>query len=71
MVFVDGAHALGSLPLNLNDLNASFYVANAHKWLANPKGCAFLWVRKDCQVRRRVISDLLFCLFDSNPALVA
>ena len=40
-VLIDGAHALGSLPLNLNTLKADYYVANAHKWLACPKVCFF------------------------------
>jgi selenocysteine lyase/cysteine desulfurase len=59
MVLIDGAHAMGHIPIQLNELNADFYVSNGHKWFYTPKGSAFLWARKDRQplIYPTVISD--------------
>ncbi|BFZ25298.1 hypothetical protein BsWGS_28337 [Bradybaena similaris] len=67
-VLIDGAHALGALPLNLSSCAQDYYVSNAHKWLCSPKGVAFLYVRRDLQqeVKPAVVSHGLGSGFSSE-----
>ena len=49
-VIVDGAHALGNVPINIADMSdVDYYFTNTHKWLYASKSSALLYVRHDHQ----------------------
>ncbi|KAI3827266.1 hypothetical protein L1987_01338 [Smallanthus sonchifolius] len=44
-IFVDAAHAIGSIEVDVQDIGADFYTSNLHKWLFCPPSIAFLHCR--------------------------
>ncbi len=45
--FVDGAQALGCIPVDLRAIGCHAYATSGHKWLLGPNGTGFLFVRRD------------------------
>ncbi|KAG1370928.1 L-cysteine desulfhydrase [Cocos nucifera] len=45
-VFVDAAHAIGSVEVDVKDIGADFYTSNLHKWFFCPPSVAFLYSKK-------------------------
>jgi selenocysteine lyase/cysteine desulfurase len=48
---VDGAQALGHVPVDVRAIGCHAYAASGHKWLLGPKGTGLLYVSKDAEDR--------------------
>ncbi|MBV7535417.1 aminotransferase class V-fold PLP-dependent enzyme [Duganella sp. sic0402] len=44
-VLVDSAHALGQLPVDVQEMNLDFAGFNLHKWMGAPPGLGFVFIR--------------------------
>lgn len=52
LVLLDGAHALGQVPIDMKQLaeaGVDAYVTDGHKWLMAPKGSGALWASRSIQ----------------------
>ena len=46
-VLVDGAQAVGAIPVNMHELGVDFYAMAGRKWLCGPEGIGVLYVAKE------------------------
>lgn len=52
-VVVDGAQAVGAIPVSVGEVGADSYAVAGHKWLLGPEGIAGLWLRPDAATAAR------------------
>jgi L-cysteine/cystine lyase len=46
-VLLDGAQALGAVPIDVGELGCDYYAASGQKWLCGPHGLGYLYVRSE------------------------
>ena len=47
LLAIDGVQEVGAMKVNVRETNVDFYTAGAKKWLCNPFGTGFLYIRRD------------------------
>jgi len=52
-VLIDGAHGAGMLDVDVDAVAADYYISNLHKWFCAPRGCAFMWAKRELQAGLR------------------
>lgn len=66
LVAVDGAQAIGAIPVDVGALGADFYAVPAQKWLLGPEGMGALYVAPEVldRARRTFAGDDSFATYD-------
>jgi len=49
IAIADGAHAVGVIPVSIEDVGCDFYISSCHKWLLAPKGTGFVYIAPHLQ----------------------
>ncbi|GLT38567.1 hypothetical protein SLA2020_128090 [Shorea laevis] len=61
-VFVDAAHGIGCVDVDVKEIGADFYTSNLHKWFFCPPSVAFLYCKKSvesgCNLHHPVVSHV-------------
>jgi L-cysteine/cystine lyase len=53
VVAIDGAQAVGAVPVSVGEIGADFYALSGQKWLLGPEGTGALWVAPHALARAR------------------
>jgi L-cysteine/cystine lyase len=53
IVAIDGAQAVGAIPVSVEELGVDFYAMSGQKWLLGPEGTGALWVSPEVLERAR------------------
>lgn len=64
LTFIDGAHALSQIPLDMKKLDVDVYVGACHKWLCSPKGAGFAYAHP--RVQSHLVDPLRGCRQDGS-----
>ena len=64
LTLIDGAHAPGQTPLDMQAIASDFYIGNCHKWLLSPKGVGFFYARPEVQ---HLVEPLVVSFYQRQP----
>ncbi|MBX9897824.1 MAG: aminotransferase class V-fold PLP-dependent enzyme [Qipengyuania sp.] len=68
LCIVDGAQAVGAMPVDVAALGCDAYAASGHKWLMAPKGTGFLYIARHAQDRIQPVAWELTRSFAGNSS---
>ena len=68
LCIVDGAQAMGAMPIDVAALGCDAYAASGHKWLMGPKGTGFLYIARRAQDRIQPVAWELTRTFAGNSS---